>query len=120
MHLPELALLARGFGGERRGAGVCVHAQREILEHDAHLVGVGLVDLLEHRRRARTERALEVAELDDRDLRLLRAESRGAREGDLIPNIRIGTTPLGTCELAGNRCPCRSDPLARSPLLETG
>jgi hypothetical protein len=82
VHLPELALLPggeRGLGGE---GGVLVERQGVVLEDDADLAAVGLLDLLQRRADAGAERALEFAELDDRDGRL-RVALDGVRGLDL-------------------------------------
>jgi hypothetical protein len=78
MHLPELALLAGGQRGLGADLGVLVHRQREVLEDDADVLGVGRVldDLVQHVGELGAERALEVGELDDRDQRLVGAGVR--------------------------------------------
>ena len=76
--LPELALLGRAV---RRLAGLerlrVNLRQREVLPHDADLVAVRLLHLLERRRDALAERALEVRELD----RASPARMRGPIDG---------------------------------------
>ena len=76
VHRPELALLARGLGGERGGHRVRVHRQRLVLPDDAELAGVGLLELLQRGLDAAAERALEVGEQDHRELRVRRAAGR--------------------------------------------
>ncbi len=77
MELPERVAAAQpedGGGGVVRGTRVFVEGQGVVLPHDAHLVGpVGLADLLHGGLDAAAERTLEVADLDDRDRRVVLA-----------------------------------------------
>ena len=84
VHLPEavgallLVRLHRRLRGERR---VGVHRERQVLPHEVDLVAVVLLDLVHAVFDALAERALEVTELDDGDLRRLRAAPRRVAEG---------------------------------------
>ena len=69
MHRPELPL---GGGGARRDRGrprLGVKGQRQIAPDEPDLVGVLVAQAPERLLGARAERALEVGELDDGDLR---------------------------------------------------
>ena len=67
MHLPELALLARGQRRFVRQRRFLVHRQRVVFEGEAHLRGIGGQQLLHHRRGFGAVGTLEVAELDQAD-----------------------------------------------------
>src|SRR5690606_37565263 len=60
VHLPELALLVGRHRRLGRGLGVAVEAQRQVPEDEAHVVAVGLQDLVDGRVDARAVGALEV------------------------------------------------------------
>ena len=79
VHLPELALLAGGLGGLRRGERVRVERERLVLPDDPHLVAVRALRLVERRADAGAERALEVGEDDDRHRRARVAAHRVVR-----------------------------------------
>src|SRR5690606_13899070 len=66
--LPELALLVCRHRGLPSEGSVLVEVERELRERDADVVRIGLEDLVDRRVDLGTEGALEVAELDDRDL----------------------------------------------------
>src|SRR5690606_38875316 len=66
--LPELALLVCRQRGLTSEGSVLVEVERELRERDADVVRIGLEDLVDRRVDLGTEGALEVAELDDRDL----------------------------------------------------
>ena len=102
VHLPELALLARRqrrLGGQRRGL---VERQRQVLPHQADLVGVGLLQLAQGGDHPRAERALELAVRDDGDGRLGVAPRRGIARLDRLAQ---GLGPVDGRLGAGGRRP---------------
>ncbi len=109
VHLPGLALLV---GGQERLGGATrlgVEGQRLVHEHDGHVLAIGVGDLLQGRVHARAERALEVAELDDGHLGVLRAlAGRVRRDGHLLAR-HPGARPPGERRRPswGSRCRCR-------------
>ena len=66
VELPELALFLRRMGGDGSRHGKLMVSQREVLEHQLHLVGVFLEHLLEYRHEPGTVRSLEIVEGGDR------------------------------------------------------
>jgi len=95
VHLPEFALTVRRLAGGMSGGCLRVHAEWQVLEHDLHLVGVRLPDLLEGRTDPRTEGSLEVRELDELDLRACGPLRRGSGRVDLVVPVRVGTPGSG-------------------------
>ena len=90
-----LALLAGGQGGQRGALGVGMNRlERELFVDEASLGRVGLEGLMDDRFGARTERALVVRELDDRDRAVGGAfDGRGAdRKVVLLVGVRTGLT----------------------------
>ena len=87
VHLPEFALLVgrqRGLGG---GHGVLVEGQRLVAPDDLHVAFVCLEDLPHRRLGLEAERALEVGELDDGHLGVLRAHP--GRVGAQLDVVRL-------------------------------
>ena len=82
VHLPELPLLARRLGGQRRGHGVVVKRQRVVAEHQRQVGAVRLQQRVEGGLDPRAEGALKVGELDQGDLRLRAAAHRRVEGGD--------------------------------------
>ena len=74
MHLPELALLVRRHRRLGRGQRVGVEGERLVAPDELHVAFVRLEDLLDGRLGAPAEGALEVGELDDGHLGLLRPD----------------------------------------------
>src|SRR5712692_9605616 len=65
VHLPELALVGRAGARLRRFGGEGMEVEWVMAEHQPHLAVVLLHQLLDHRRLAPAEGALEIAELHD-------------------------------------------------------
>ena len=84
VHLPELALLGRGHGGDGGGHGVVVEGQRVVAEGDLQVVLVDLLQLIQRALGARAVRALELGERDERDLGLLAADLRARCPGSIL------------------------------------
>ena len=99
MHLPELALSARGKGRLRGEGRFRVEGERVVLEDDLDLAGVGVEQLLDRRVDARAEGALELGELDDRDLGVLLPLEGAVADGDLVDGLVV----LGRTTLLGLR-----------------
>src|SRR5690606_17315831 len=64
VHLPELALTPSGHGGSSRDLRVGMHAERKVLEYEAHVVRC-LDHGIERWTGRATRWALEVGKLDD-------------------------------------------------------
>ena len=109
VHLPELALLARGARRDRRRHGVRVERQRQVAPGDADLALVLVHDLGDGRLDARAERALEVGELHDRDERVLGALDRRALDLGAVDRVRVGLT-LARAAAGAAAPPCRGPP----------
>ena len=90
VHLPELALLACGDRRARRERRVRMDGQRVVLEGEADVLAIARLDLLQHFDGAPAERALEIGELDDRDLRLGISFHRGCADGDVVDDFGAG------------------------------
>ncbi len=74
-HLPELPLLARALGRLGRRERVRMRGlEREVPEHEAHVLRVVVEQHLDRRGRRLAARALEVAVLDDDHRRVLGTE----------------------------------------------
>jgi hypothetical protein len=90
---PELlvATLLEGLHREVvRGAGVAVEGERVVHPHDADVARVLLEQTIDRRLDAAAERALVVADLDDRDERVVRtALRRRLLDLDLVDRVRI-------------------------------
>ena len=86
MHLPELSLRMSCHGGFGREKRLVVIVQRKLFEDQPHVLGILLQDCPGLHHRGRAEGALEVGELDNGDLRVLRADHRVALnvEGDPV------------------------------------
>jgi hypothetical protein len=90
VHLPELALGARGHTGLRRQLRLVVEGQRVVTELDADLLSVRLLDLVDGIDHATAEGALEVRELDDGDLRRVGPfDGRGRQRNAIALHVRI-------------------------------
>ena len=75
VHLPELSLAARSVGSLRGVHRMRVRRfDREMAKHEADVIAEPLEHELDGRRGLFAGRAFEVAVLDDRDARMLRAE----------------------------------------------
>ena len=71
VHLPELALRRRGFRGFGRRQRVLVRVrQRKVAEHKSQLASEPPLGLFDDEMSLATMRALEVAELHERDSRI--------------------------------------------------
>src|SRR5690606_39083840 len=109
VHLPELVLVMRTHRGLAGLLRVRVEVEREVAEDHAHLLGVGLHDLFDDRPSACAVGALEVAELDDGDLRVLGSHGGAGRldldarrlEEDVDALLRLDLLD----ELGGNLLP---------------
>ncbi len=88
VELPELALFFRRQGGGGGRHGKLVVSQREVLEHQFHLVGVFLEHLLEYRHQPGAVRSLEIVEGGDRHRCLGLALEGGAGNIDLLDEIQ--------------------------------
>ena len=96
MHLPELALLAGGQGGLAGVGGVLVEGQGVVLEDDAHVLAVLLLDLLDGRADPVAEGALELAELDDGHEGVgLTLDGVVGLDGHLVDGVVIGRRAAG-------------------------
>ena len=111
---PELlvaALRARLLGGERGRHRLRVERERVVLEDEADLAAVRLLDLLHGGRAALAERALEVGRLDDGHERVGRAARRRVVDRHLVDGLRV----LGRALRARAPLPCRGPARAGRP-----
>ena len=83
--LPELALLGGALRRFGRRARPRMDGQRVMAVDEMDPVAVGIEHLVHGRKRALTERALEIRELDDLDRRALRTLGRAVRLRDDLP-----------------------------------
>ena len=96
VHLPELALLASGFGSDGCRERAIVHGQRVVLERDSDLVAVDLLDLRHRRVDPFAERTLEVGPLDDGDEGVAGPLHGRVVHRDLVRGVRVGAARLWT------------------------
>src|SRR6185436_15120876 len=90
VHRPELALALRRDGRLGGVGRVRVHRQRVLLEDEADVLAVVLLDLVEGIDHPPAEGALEVRPFDDGDLGVGRTLLRSVAEGDLVDLVRAG------------------------------
>src|SRR5262249_33921870 len=86
----SFAFLGARLEAQRRGWDrACVERKRLVLPHEAHLVLVGFLYLLERLLDPLAVRALEVGKLDDRDGGGRRTPRRAAADGDSEDGLRV-------------------------------
>src|SRR5206468_11423053 len=90
VHLPELPLFTGRYRGLGRRHGVGVHGGREgeVLVGEVDVLRVLLEDFVDQTGRPSAERSLEVGELDDRDLGVLRAPHLTRGDGNGVDLVR--------------------------------
>ncbi len=118
MNFPELvvATLRVGFHRDRcSGSRILVERQGVVAPYDANLVTVCVHDLLRRWQYASAERALELAELDDRDQRVLGAlRGLGVGDGDLEPlDVVRDLDVCGLCLFSDVRAGPRTDDVSK-------